>query len=93
MSPTAWWILQPGGKGEGSVSIISLNGSHVASTKVRDLPSTRNETALAALNSKGALLALPIPYGYQSTYETSNSGASWKKIDFPTPTKISVESG
>ena len=91
--PKIWWILQPGAKGEGSVSVVSLNGGHVASTKLRDLPSTRNETALAALNSKGALLTLPIPYGYQSTYETSNGGSTWKKIDFPTPTETSAESG
>jgi hypothetical protein len=91
--PKTWWILQPGGKGEGSVSIVSINGGHVASTKLRDLPSTGSETAFAALNSRGALLTLPIPYGYQSTYETSNSGANWKKIDFPTPTQTSAESG
>lgn len=91
--PKTWWILHPGRKGEGSISIVSLNGGHVASTKLRDLPSTRNETSLAALNSKGALLTLPIPYGYQSTYETSNSGTTWKKIVFPTPTETSAESG
>lgn len=90
--PTTWWILNPGRKGEGSVSIVSLHGGPVASTKLRDLPSTLNETALAALNSKRALLTLPIPYGYQSTYETSNSGASWKKINFPTPTATSTKS-
>jgi hypothetical protein len=92
-SPTTWWILQPGVKGEGSVSIVSLKGDHIASTKLRDLPSTQKETALAALNSKGALLTLPIPYGYQSTYETSNSGASWTKLDFPTPTETSAGLG
>lgn len=92
-SPTSWWILQPGVKGEGSVDVVSLNGGRVASTKVRDLPSTRNETALAALNSKGALLTLPVPYGYQSTYESLNSGVTWKKIDFPTPTETSAKAG
>ncbi len=83
--PMTWWILQPSGKGEGSIKVVSLNARHVESSVVRDLPSMRNVTALAALNSRDALLTLPLPYGYQSTYETSNGGSSWKMVTLPVP--------
>jgi hypothetical protein len=56
-----------------------------------DLPSTRKATAFAAVNSRFAPLALPIPYGYQSTYETSDGGTTWKEIDLPTPTQTPAE--
>lgn len=84
--PTTWWILQPGGRGEGSIQVVALNARPVASATLRDLPSTRNVTALAALNARDALVTLPHPYGYQSTYETSNGGSSWKRVTLPLPT-------
>jgi photosystem II stability/assembly factor-like uncharacterized protein len=88
-----WWILQPGNKGESSVTVVSLTGEKRKSTNIGGLPSTRSATSLAVLNSTDALLTVPIPYGYQSTYETSDGGKIWSKIELPTPLTSSAGSG
>ncbi|MGC8498748.1 MAG: WD40/YVTN/BNR-like repeat-containing protein [Acidimicrobiales bacterium] len=85
--PMTWWMLQPGARGQGSVSVAVLNENHVTSAKLRELPPTRNVTALAAMNSRVALVTLPLPYGYQSTYETSSGGSTWKMVTLPVPTE------
>jgi hypothetical protein len=91
--PATWWILQPGIKGEGSVTVVSLTSEMTKSTNIGDLPSTQHATSLAALSSTDALLTVPIPNGYQSTYETSEGGMTWKRIELPTPLASSSEPG
>jgi photosystem II stability/assembly factor-like uncharacterized protein len=83
--PTTWWILQPGVKGKSAVTVATLTDGKRTSTKISDLPTTRSATSFAALSSTGALLTVPIPHGYQSTYETSNGGRTWSEIELPTP--------
>ena len=81
-NPTTWWILQPGTRGSTEASIISASGQKVTSREIRDLPATNNQPVLAALNSNDALITIPVPYGYRTTYQTSNGGVTWKKIVF-----------
>jgi hypothetical protein len=44
------------------------------------LPATTGNIHIAPLNANDALLTLPIPSGYQTTYETSNGGVKWEKV-------------
>jgi hypothetical protein len=34
----------------------------------------------SALNVNDALLTRPIPYGYQTTFESTDGGATWRKL-------------
>jgi photosystem II stability/assembly factor-like uncharacterized protein len=83
-SPATWWVFTPGPKGATSLVVADGAGAQTALT-VKDLPKTTDQMAVAASNSRDALLTLPIPYGYQTTYETSNGGVSWEKVTLPTP--------
>ncbi len=82
-NPMIWWLLQPGRKDHGSITVEFLNRGRISSTTLHTLPSTRKVTTLAALSSRSALLTLPIPYGFQSTYVTTNGGLSWTRIHRP----------
>jgi hypothetical protein len=81
-SPTTWWILQPGTRGSTDVTVVSASGQKVTFHKIGDLPTTNNQLDLATLNAKEALITIPVPNGYRTTYQTSNGGATWKKIVF-----------
>jgi len=83
-SPSTWWILQPGPKGQTTRTVVTANGAGITSYDVKDLPATTGQSDLAALNANDALLTLPIPYGYDTTYETSNGGVGWEKVTLPT---------
>jgi len=63
---------------------VTANGAGITSYDVKDLPATTGQSDLAALNANDALLTLPIPYGYDTTYETSNGGVGWEKVTLPT---------
>jgi len=89
-NPVTWWILQPGSKGRTTRLVVTAGGAGVTTYGVRDLPATTESPDLAPLNPNDALLTLPIPYGYQSTYETSNAGVTWTKVDLPTVSHRSV---
>lgn len=78
-SPTAWWVLQPGPKGATTRFVVTASGSAVTSYNMKDLPATTGQPDLAVLNTNDALLTIPIPYGYETTYETSNGGVKWEK--------------
>ena len=82
VNPTTWWTLQPGPKDSTWVKIVSAGGRVVTSHQSNDLPATTNQPDLEALNSNDALITVPVPYGYRTTYQTSNGGVTWKKILF-----------
>jgi hypothetical protein len=84
-SPATLWILTPGPKGATGGSIVTSRGSGPSTFKIEDLPKTTDRMDLAALNGHDALLTLPMPSGYQSTYETTNAGVSWEMATFPVP--------
>ena len=85
VSATTWWVLQPGPKGSTREFIVSNAGTAISSFTIKDLPATfshaDNQADLAALNASDALITLPIPYGYRTTYQTSNGGRTWQKVD------------
>lgn len=83
-SPTTWWVLQPGPKGATTRLVVTTDGAGITTYGVTDLPATTGQPDLAALNANDALLTLPVPYGYQTTYETSNGGVKWEKVTLPT---------
>lgn len=82
-STGTWWILQPGPKGATMALVATVYGSRIATIVMKDLPATTGQIEVAPLNANDALLTLPVPYGYQTTYETSNGGAKWEKVTFP----------
>lgn len=77
---TTWWILEPGSKGATKRVLVTDNGGAVSTFNVSDLPATTGEIEFAALNDNDALMTLAIPYGYQSTYESTDGGATWKQL-------------
>jgi hypothetical protein len=85
VNPRTWWVLQPGPKGSTREFIISNGGTTISSFTIKDLPATfsqaDNQPDLTALNSSDALITLPIPYGYRTTYQTSNGGKTWQKVE------------
>lgn len=81
-NPTTWWILQQGTRGSTEESVVSQSGQKVTSREVTDLPPTNNQPDLAALNTRHALITIPVSNGYFSTYQTSNGGETWTKIVF-----------
>ena len=80
VNPSTWWILRPGSRGESLVAVVSLTGGHVSRHYARDLPSTRGGALLAPLSAASALITVPVPYGYQTTYETTDGGATWRVL-------------
>jgi hypothetical protein len=82
-SPATWWILQPGLKGATTRLVVTADGTGITTYGIKDLPATTGQADLAALNSNDALLTLSIPYGYETTYETSNGGVTWEKVTLP----------
>jgi hypothetical protein len=89
-SPATWWILQSGPKGATTRLVVVADGAGITTYGMKDLPATTDQSDLAALNTNDALLTLPIPYGYETTYETSDGGVKWEKVTLPA--KHSVES-
>jgi hypothetical protein len=83
-SPATWWVLQPGPKGATTRLVVTADGAGITTYSMKDLPATTGQPDLAALNVNDALLTLPIPYGYETTYETSNGGVKWEKVTLPT---------
>lgn len=81
-STATWWILQPGPKGATKRIVVARGGSGTTSYEMNGLPATTRNVQVAALNINDALLTLPNPSGYRSTYETSNGGVTWKRL-FP----------
>ena len=75
-----WWILQPGPKGATRRIVVGHGGSGTTSYVMKGLPATTGHVQVAALNINDALLTLPNPSGYQSTFETSNGGVTWEKM-------------
>jgi photosystem II stability/assembly factor-like uncharacterized protein len=75
-----WWILEPGPKGATQRLLVTDSGRSVSSTEISDLPSTKGQMEFTAMSKNDALITRPIPYGYQTTYETTNGGATWSKV-------------
>jgi hypothetical protein len=82
-SPATWWILQPGPKGATKRLVVTAGASGITTYVMKGLPATTDRSDLAALNANDALLTLPIPSGYQTTYETSDGGVKWEKVTLP----------
>jgi photosystem II stability/assembly factor-like uncharacterized protein len=74
------WILEPGLKGATKSIVVTEGGNAESSIAIRDLPKTTGQIDFTALNANDALITVPIPYGYQSTYETIDGGATWTKL-------------
>ncbi|MFZ0768290.1 MAG: hypothetical protein WAM64_03605, partial [Acidimicrobiales bacterium] len=79
-SPTTWWLVVPGPQHATELFVITAGGRDVTSFTVRDLPKTTSRLELAALNADDALLTLPIPSGYQTTYESLDGGIHWLRM-------------
>ena len=77
---STWWILVPGPKGATKRLVVSESGNAVSTFQVNDLPATTGQMEYTALNANDALITLPIPYGYQTTYESTDGGATWRKL-------------
>ena len=77
---STWWILEPGLKGATRRLVVTNSGGAVSSFDIKDLPATTGQMEFTALNVNDALITLPIPYGYQTTYESNDGGATWKKL-------------
>ena len=77
---STWWILQPGPAGSTTRVLVSDSGAIVSTFHVADLPATTGAPQLGALNSEDALVTVPLPYGSETTYETSNGGVTWITI-------------
>jgi hypothetical protein len=84
-NPTTWWILQPGPKSATAEVVVTIGAIRISSFVIRDLPKTTNQMVVAALNARDALITLPIPSGYHTTYETANGGVTWSKVTLPVP--------
>jgi photosystem II stability/assembly factor-like uncharacterized protein len=80
-NPTTWWVLRPGPKGATTRLIVTGSGTGITTYTVNDLPTTIGHPELAALNAEDALLSFAMPAGYTTTYETSNGGATWAKVN------------
>src|SRR5580698_10147832 len=74
------WILEPGLKGATKSIVVTEGGNAASSVAIRDLPKTTGQIDFTALNANDALITVPIPYGYQTTYETTDGGATWTKL-------------
>jgi hypothetical protein len=77
---STWWILEPGSKGATKRLVATDNGVALNTYEISDLPATTGQMEFTALNVNDALITLPIPYGYQTTYESTDGGATWRKL-------------
>jgi photosystem II stability/assembly factor-like uncharacterized protein len=77
---STWWILEPGPKGATKKLMVTDSGSGVSTFEISDLPATTGQIDFTALNARDTLLTLPRPYGHQSTFESTDGGATWKKL-------------
>jgi photosystem II stability/assembly factor-like uncharacterized protein len=59
---------------------VTDNGNTESSITIRDLPKTTDRIDFTALNANDALITLPIPYGYQTTYQTTDGGSTWTML-------------
>jgi len=79
-SLSTWWILEPGPKGTTKNVVVTGSGRAESTFTVDDLPATTGQMEFSALNVNDALLTRPIPYGYQTTFESTDGGATWRKL-------------
>jgi photosystem II stability/assembly factor-like uncharacterized protein len=78
-STATWWAFQPGPKGATKRIVVGHGGLGSTTYEMNGLPATTGQIQIAALNINDALVTFAIPYGYRTTYETSNGGVTWER--------------
>ena len=81
--PSTWWILGPGPRGSTSRTVANVRADLSTSLVMTGLAATTGPASLEALNANDALVTMPIPYGYSTTFATSNGGVTWRRLTLP----------
>ncbi len=82
VSPSTWWVLRPGPKGDTERYIVT-NGS-VSSYRTVELPATTHRALLEGVNARDALLTVGSASGALTIYSTIDGGATWVALAPPT---------
>lgn len=83
VSPTTWWVLRPGPKGNTERFIVADNGKSVSNYVTVELPKTTPGALLQAVNSFHALLTLRNDSGEWKLFSTADGGATWVALTPP----------
>ena len=85
--PSTWWVLAPGPRGSTRRTVVNARTDGSTTYVMTGLPATTGQPVLEALNANDAVVTLPIPYGYRTTFATANGGVTWRSLHLPVSTR------
>jgi hypothetical protein len=85
-SPTGWWMIRPGPKGD-TTEVKSYKSNGYTSTTTSELPATTHGVTLRALNSNDALVSVGSGES-ASVYSTTDGGTNWVKVIPPLAAQV-----
>ena len=85
-SPTGWWMIRPGPKGD-TAEVKSFKSDRYSSTTTSGLPATTHGVTLKALNASDALVSLGSGES-SSVYSTTDGGTNWFKVIPPSAARV-----
>ena len=82
VSPTIWWVIRPGRKGDTEIVIVNhgAQGANFSTYITVELPDTTYGAMLQATNAAHALLTVQSANGLQAVYSTADRGVTWVKL-------------